>query len=306
MSIKIEKVNYIYSEKSKYPRQALKDINLLFEDHSFTSLIGKTGSGKSTLIQHLNGLLLPTNGKITIQDYVIDMSITYKKNGEIDKRDLKKKHKIKLKDIKQLRKRVGIVFQFPEYQIFEETVLKDVSYGPKNFSTDEDIAIKQAKEALTMVGLDESYYERNPFELSGGEKRRVAIAGILALKPDVLVLDEPTVGLDYTGEENLMNLISTLYENGTSIILATHNMDVVLKYAKRAIVLDEGKIVYDATPLELFQNEEYLKNSSLEPPKVFRFALDLKKSGLDINLANVKDVKSLASEIVRIKGKKHE
>lgn len=300
MSITLEKVNYIYNLNHPGEKKALDDISLVFQDHCFTALIGKTGSGKSTLIQHLNGLLLPSSGKIKIQDYVIDMTLVYKKNGAVDKRKMKKKHKVKIKDVKSLRKRVGIVFQFPEYQIFEETVLKDVAYGPSNFGYSQEDAIAEAKKALKSAGLDESYYERSPFELSGGEKRRVAIAGILALNPDVLVLDEPTVGLDALGEENLMNLITSLYENGTSIILATHNMDVVLKYAKRCVVLEEGKIVLDSNPLELFQNEEFLKNSSLEPPKTFSFALQLVKRGMPLALENVKDTSSLAKEIVRV------
>ena len=165
----------------------------------------------------------------------------------------------------------------------------------------EEDAKEAAKDALSLVGLDESFYERSPFELSGGEKRRVAIAGILALKPDILVLDEPTVGLDAKSEENLMNLLISLYEKGTSIILATHNMDVVLQYAKRVIVLDQGKIKKDTTPLELFQDQDFLKTSSLEPPKVFSFALSLKEKGMDIDLTKVKDVSSLALEIVRNK-----
>ncbi len=302
MPIELEKVNYTYNPHRPSETVALKDVDLLFEDHSFTALIGRTGSGKSTLIQQLNGLLFPTSGKITINNFVIDMTLTYKKNGKVNQRAMKKKHKMKIKDVKSLRKMVGIVFQFPEYQIFEETVLKDVSFGPRNFGLSEEEAAKASKEALTLVGLDESYYERSPFELSGGEKRRVAIAGILALKPDVLVLDEPTVGLDAGGEENLMNLISKLYQEGTSIILATHNMDVVLKYCTRTIVLDEGRVVSDSTPLDLFQNEDFLKESAIEPPKVFRFALDLISGGLKLDLSNVKDTHSLAEEIIRAKG----
>lgn len=301
MSIKLENVCYTYNPHRPGEVHALDDINLLFEDHCFTALIGKTGSGKSTLIQQLNGLLLPTTGKITIQDYLIDMSIIYKKNGKVNVRQMKKKHKKKLKDVKLLRKRVGIVFQFPEYQIFEETVLKDVAFGPKNFGLSEEESIRQAKEALSLTGLSENYYERSPFELSGGEKRRVAIAGILAMKPDVLVLDEPTVGLDAAGEENLMSLVTKLYESGTSIILATHNMDVVLKYATRAIVLEKGKVILDSTPLKLFQDQKFLETSSIEPPKVFRFAIDLVKGGLPLDLNHVFDCHSLAREIVKVK-----
>lgn len=304
MSINLEHIFYTYSPKTPNEKDALKDVSLIFEDHCFTTLIGQTGSGKSTLIQHLNALLLPTSGKITVGDYIIDMTLEYKKNGKIKNHAMKRKHKKKLKDIKTLRKRVGIVFQFPEYQLFEETVIKDVAYGPKNFGATEEESMVAAKEALDLVGLDSSFYERSPFELSGGEKRRVSIAGILALKPEVLVLDEPTVGLDAKGEENLMNLLVDLYNKGTSIILATHNMDIVLGYANRAIVLDKGKVIHDTTPLELFQDTEFLSTSSLEPPKVFSFAMLLKEKGLPINLAAVKDADSLAVEIVRARKEK--
>lgn len=308
MPIQLEHVNYTYDIHRPSERVALKDICLTFEDHCFTALIGRTGSGKSTLIQQMNGLLLPTSGKIAINDYVIDMSPVYKtRKGKqvIDGKAMARKHRKKLKDVKNLRKRVGLVFQFPEYQIFEETVLKDVSYGPKNFGLSDEEAKKAAKEALAMVGLSEKYYDRSPFELSGGEKRRVAIAGILAMKPDVLILDEPTVGLDRAGEDNLLNLLKKISEQGSSIILSTHDMDVVLKYCDRAIVLSYGEVVSDSTPLELFQNMDFLKDSSIEPPKVFAFAMALKERGLDIDLANVKDAKTLAEEICRVKGVTH-
>lgn len=307
MSIEIEHLNYTYDIALPSEREALKDIRLSFPDHCFSALIGRTGSGKSTLIQQMNGLLLPTSGKIQVHDYIIDMTLEYKsKKGKdiVDQRKMKKKHKKKLKDIKNLRKRVGIVFQFPEYQIFEETVLKDVCYGPKNFGMSEDESKEAAKAALTLVGLDEAYYERSPFELSGGEKRRVAIAGILAMKPEVLVLDEPTVGLDRAGEANLLRVLKSISDSGASIIIATHDMDVVLSHCNRAIVLDQGRVVSDSTPLELFQNIDFLKDSSIAPPKVFSFALALKEKGLDIDLSLVKDTESLAKEIVRVKGVK--
>ena len=301
MPVKLEHVNFIYSPGSPSQKKALNDINLLFEDGCFTALIGKTGSGKSTLIQHLNGLLLPTSGVVEVGSYLIDMTLEYKKNGKVNTSLMKKKHNKKLKDVKGLRKKVGLVFQFPEYQLFEETVLKDVSYGPKNFGASEEEAINMSKEALKKVGLGEDFYNRSPFELSGGEKRRVAIAGILALNPEVLVLDEPTVGLDAESEQNLMDLLSGLNNNGTSIILATHDMDVVLRYATRALVLENGSILRDETPISLFQDREFLKTSSLEPPKVFSFALQLKERGLPIDLSRIKDCDSLADEIVRVR-----
>lgn len=301
MPLNLKNLSYTYAIKTPQEKKALDDITLSFEDHCFTALIGKTGSGKSTLIQHLNALLLPTSGIVELNDHVIDMSLVYRKNGKINQRAMKRKHKKKIKDIKEIRRKVGLVFQFPEYQLFEETVIKDVSYGPKNFGMKEEEAKEMAMESLSLVGLDESFYERSPFELSGGEKRRVAIAGILAMQPDILVLDEPTVGLDAKSEETLMNLLVSLYEKGTSIIIATHNMDVVLQYAKRAIVLDNGKVVKDTTPLNLFHDEEFLKTSSIEPPKVFSFALALQKNGMDIDISKVKDASSLADEIVRIK-----
>lgn len=300
MSIKFEKVNYTYDIGLPSEKVALRDISHIFSDHCFTALIGKTGSGKSTLLQHLNALILPTSGKISIGSYIIDFSLEYK-DGKVDERKMKRKRKKKLKDIKSLRKKVGIVFQFPEYQLFEETVLKDVMFGPKNFGKSDEEAKKVSYEALKQVDLDSSYYERSPFELSGGEKRRVAIAGILALEPDVLVLDEPTVGLDADGEKNFLNLIKDIYSKGTSIILSTHNMDLVLKYAENALLLEDGKIVLADRPHVLFKNEELLKRSVLRKPKVLEFADELIKKGLPLNVENIFDIPSLAKEIDRCK-----
>lgn len=302
MAIQLENVFYTYDLGSRNAKEALKDINLVFEDHGFTALIGKTGSGKSTLIQQLNGLLLPTSGKVRVDDFLLDMSLVYKTRKGlkvVDARAMKKKHRKKIKDVKGLRKKVGLVFQFPEYQLFETTVLEDVCYGPKNFGSSKEESEVLAKEALSLVQIDSSYYSRSPFELSGGEKRRVAIAGILAMKPQVLVLDEPTVGLDCQGRESLMKLLETIHEQGTSILLSTHDMDVVLKYCRKAVVLDQGEILAVSTPLELFQNAEFMAKTALEPPKVFSFALELRNKGMDLDLSKVKDVPSLAEEILQ-------
>ena len=277
MPITLKNISYTYDQGSLNQKDALIDVSLLFEDHCYTALIGRTGSGKSTLIQHLNGLLLPDSGIIDINGQVIDMSLVYKtKKGKtvVDEKAMRKKHKRKIKEVKELRRRVGLVFQFQ----------------------------KKAKEALSLVGIPEAYFSRSPFELSGGEKRRVAIAGILAMKPDVLVLDEPTVGLDCHGQESLLALLKKIYDSGTSIILSTHDMDVVLGHCNKAVVLEEGRIVSVSTPLELFSSGKYLEDSAIEPPKVFSFARSLIASGLAIDINRVKDCRSLAEEIVRAKG----
>lgn len=281
MSIKIENVSYTYSIKTPGEHRALFDIDLTIGDDEFVALIGETGSGKSTLVQHFNGLLYPTSGTVTVGDYVVQ-------SGQ-------KKHK----GIKAMRKHCGLVFQFPEYQLFEESVLKDVSFGPKNFGSTKEEAEEKAKEALFLVGLNETYYERSPFELSGGEKRRVAIAGIIALNPKILVLDEPTAGLDPQGEAEMLKLFNVIYERGTSIVLVTHNMDIVLKYTKRAIVLSQGKIVKDTSPLSLFQDEKFLGSVAIEPPMVFKVAQQLIENGLKLDLKNIIDEHTLALEIKR-------
>ena len=283
MSVRLENVSYIYAPKTPGENQALFDVSLDIPDHIFMALIGETGSGKSTLVQHLNGLLFPTAGTIEVGNFKII-------GGQK-----------KYKGIKNLRQYCGLVFQFPEYQLFEETVIKDVSFGPKNFGSSEEDALKNAQEALTAVGLDESYYERSPFELSGGEKRRVAIAGIISLKPQILVLDEPTAGLDPQGEKEMLALFEKIYEQGTSIVLVTHNMDIVLRYAMKAVVMSHGKIVREATPLDLFQDMDFLKTVAIEPPYIFKVALTLIENGLPLNLANIRDVESLAKEIRRVK-----
>jgi energy-coupling factor transport system ATP-binding protein len=300
MPIKLDGVFYTYAPETPFAYEALRGVSLEIPDHVFLALIGQTGSGKSTLVQHLNGLLTPSQGSVQVGDYLIKkegkkrLLIDLSRQGE--KRLARKKKQFELKD---LRKYAGLVFQFPEYQLFEETVIKDVSFGPRNFGVSQEKAEEMAKSALTMVGLDASYYERSPFELSGGEKRRAAIAGIIALDPKVLVLDEPTAGLDPQGEKEMMALFNRIYEAGKSVILVTHNMDLVLKYVGLAAVMSEGKIVKLGTPLEIFQDKDFLQTSSIEPPQVFSVAKALIARGLQLEISRIKDIDSLAAEIRR-------
>lgn len=298
MSINVSHVSFTYSPGTPFSYKALDDVSLLIPEHCFLALIGETGSGKSTLVQHLNGLVLPDEGTVQVGSYLMKKEGKKRFFIDLDKEQTKKQAKKKKQfDVKLLRKYAGLVFQFPEYQLFEETVLKDVAFGPKNFGMDETQALKKAKQALELVGISPSYYERSPFELSGGEKRRVAIAGIIALEPKVLILDEPTAGLDPQGEKEMMELFSRIYESGQSIIIVTHNMDLVLKYVSLAAVMDHGKLVKVAKPLDLFQDESFIKSSAIEPPYVFKLAQDLIKKGLHIDLKEVKDISSLAVQI---------
>lgn len=277
MSIDIRKVSFTYLKDSINEHHALKDISLFFEDHSFIGIVGETGSGKSTLIQHLNGLLIPNEGEIIIDEFKIDS---------------KKK---KQKNLKNLRKHVGVVFQFPEYQLFEETVLKDVAFGPKNFKYKEEEALAMAKEALASVGISEDYYDKSPFELSGGEKRRVAIAGILAINPDILVLDEPTAGLDPYGVEVIMNLVLDLYNKGKTIILVTHDMDLLLKYCQKVVVLKDGEVSYNGTPKNLFDNLD--DTSSIDIPFIYSFIHKLNERGFNIKPSDVSSIHDLVKII---------
>ena len=296
MPIKIEKLNHIYNYKAKYAFHALKDITLNIKDNTFTAIIGKTGCGKSTLLQHLNGLLIPYSGKVDVNGFIIDISNEYK-NGEIRNHLMNKKRKKKIKNIKDLRKKVGVAFQFPENQLFEDTVIKDVTFGPKNFGLSEEEASSSAKKALDLVGIDNSFYERNPFELSGGEKRKVSIAGILAFNPEILVLDEPTAGLDNESKNNLLDTLLKLKEKGITIIISTHDMDVVLKYADDVIVLDSGKLITQTSPSDLFINHFNLIKESEELPKALDYAIKLNNKGFKIDLKKVKDSLTLVKEI---------
>lgn len=263
--VKFNHVDYVYNLKSPMEFKALRDVNLEIIEGDFVALVGRTGCGKSTLIQNINGLLHPFEGEVEIFDYL----------------NVRKKRKRK-GNLHQLRKKVGLVFQFPEYQLFEETVEKDVAFGPKNFGLKEEEALKKAHEALAKVGLDESFYKRSPFELSGGEKRRVAIAGILAIEPQLLIVDEPTAGLDPFGALSVMDLFKAIHESGTTIILVTHDMNLVLNYANKVIVMDKGKIIKVSSPNELFKED--ITAYSLAEPNLVTLSRYLSSKGYEIDL----------------------
>lgn len=263
MGITLEGVNYTYQAGTPFEGRALFDINLTIKEGSYTAFIGHTGSGKSTIMQLLNGLNIPTEGAVIVDDIKITANS-------------------KNKEIKPVRKKVGLVFQFPESQLFEETVLKDVAFGPQNFGVSIGEAEQLAREKLAMVGIHEEFFEKNPFELSGGQMRRVAIAGILAMEPEILVLDEPTAGLDPKGRRELMTLFKELHQNGMTIVLVTHLMDDVANYADYVNVLEGGKLVRSGYPKEVFQDVAFLERKQLGVPKITKFAQQLVKRGLHL------------------------
>ena len=267
MGIQVKNIFYTYQKKATNATQALADVSLEIKDNDFLAIVGETGSGKSTLAQMFNALLVPDKGDVLVNDYVIN----YKNR--------------KSRKLRGLRKQVGLVFQFPEYQLFEETVEKDVAFGVKNFGVKGEEAIKRAHEALKQVGLDESYFKRAPFDLSGGEKRKVAIAGILAINPDILIFDEPTAGFDPQSSKDLMNLITEFHNNGKTIIIITHDMDLVNTYTKRVVMLERGQVTFDGTPNQLFS---YIKGyDRLDTPSVIKVAEKLKEKGMDIDINEI-------------------
>ncbi|WP_026895014.1 energy-coupling factor transporter ATPase [Clostridiisalibacter paucivorans] len=263
MSIKTEGLTHIYSAGSPFEKRALDDVNIDIESGEFVGLIGHTGSGKSTLIQHLNGLLKPTSGKIIIDG----LDITAKG--------------IKMKTI---REKVGLVFQYPEHQLFEETVYKDVAFGPKNLGLSDEEVKDRVKEAMELVGLDfEMVNDRSPFELSGGQRRRVAIAGVLAMKPSILILDEPTAGLDPKGRDDILGQINNLYrKNKTTIVLVSHSMEDIAKLVNKVIVMHRGKVTMTGAPREIFKNVEDLERMGLGVPQITYVMRELKKRGKNI------------------------
>ena len=283
MSIKLEHVNYIYSADTAYEKQALKDICLEIPHGQFVGIIGHTGSGKSTLIQHLNGLIRATSGTVYY-------------NGENIYADGY--------NMKELRSQVGLVFQYPEHHLFEVDVLKDVCFGPKNQGFSEKECEERAREALKLVGLKEKYYEQSPFELSGGQKRRVAIAGVLAMCPKVLVLDEPTAGLDPKGRDEILDQIAYLHKTSDmTVILVSHSMEDIAKYVDRIIVMNHGEVMFDDVPKRVFSHYKELESVGLAAPQVTYIMHELKENGLDVSV-HATTIEEAADEIMAAVTKK--
>lgn len=252
MKITFDQVTYDYSIKTPYQYRALNQVSTTFIESKFYAIVGQTGSGKSTLIQHLNAILKPTEGQLKIGDTNITK-------------------KTKSKKLAPVRKKVGIVFQFAEHQLFEDTVEKDIIFGPLNYGTDKEAAIQKAESLMDLLSMDRSLLKKSPFELSGGQKRRIAIAGVLAMEPEILVLDEPTVGLDPKGQHDMMELFNDIHENlGITVILISHQMDIVLKYADEVKVIKAGEIVAEDKPVNIFTNNELLNQTHLEPPNIIK------------------------------------
>ena len=287
MSIVIEHLNYVYMQGGPYETKALDDVSLTIHDGEFVGLIGHTGSGKSTLVQHLNGLILPTSGQITV-----------------DGMDLADKNT----DKRAIRRRVGLVFQYPENQLFEETVAKDIAFGPKNLGLDEAEIDRRVRTAMRRVALDyDKLSQRSVFELSGGQMRRVAIAGVLAMEPQTLVLDEPCAGFDPKGREEILGLISDLHrESGATIVMVSHSMDDVAALAERVVVMNHGKVAMDGAPREVFSRGEELRAIGLDVPQAVELAQKLREKGFDVpeGIYKIEEVRAAVEAIVG-KGGRH-
>lgn len=282
MAIRVENVNYIYGEGTAYEIHALKNINLIIEDGEFIGLIGHTGSGKSTLTQHLNGLVKASSG-----------AIYYNNRNIYDEKF----------SMKELRSKVGLVFQYPEHQLFEVDVFADVCFGPKNLGLEKEEIEKRAREALASVGLDESYDKLSPFELSGGQKRRVAIAGVLAMEPEVLILDEPTAGLDPKGRDEILEEIARLHqERHITIILVSHSMEDVARYVDRIIVMNKGNVQFDNAPKEVFRHYKELEKIGLAAPQVTYIMNELRQSGFAVD-TEATTVEEARDSILKVLGR---
>ena len=284
--IEIKNLTHIYSEGLPFEKRAIDDINLKIEENEFIGLIGHTGSGKSTFIQHLNGLLKPSSGEIILDGMKVNKSSS---------------------NLTELRKKIGLVFQYPEYQLFEETIERDIAFGPGNLDLSEEEVLNRVKSSMDSVGLDyETYKDKSPFELSGGLKRRVAIAGVLAMEPKVLILDEPTAGLDPRGRDEILSEIKNIHEKRKiTVILVSHPMEDVARIAERIIVMDKGKIFLDSNPREIFRNEDKLLSVGLGIPQITSLMRALKKKGLDINEDSITVEEAKESLIKYLRGVSH-
>lgn len=279
MAIKLEKIGYTYAPNTPFSFEALKDINTRIPEGKITAIVGATGSGKSTMVQHFNGLLTPTEGTITIYDHTISS-------------------KEKPKGLKKLRQKVGLVFQFPEMQLFDDTIYKDVSFGPTNFGMREPEIKALVEEALRLVGIEKELWERSPLNLSGGQKRRVAIAGVLATNPDMIVLDEPTAGLDPQGSKQMMSLFESLNkDHNKTIVMVTHDMEHVLDYCEHVIVLEKGQIIFEGNTKSFFEKEGMLDSLDIVKPLILTLNDNLKEKGF--KLPTTTDLDTLVELLVQ-------
>ena len=277
MQIETKNLTHIFDKGSVTEHIAIKNVSAKFKKGEFITIIGRTGSGKTTFIEHLNALLKPFDGQVIIDDRIITKS------------------RRKIKKIKELRKKVGIVFQFAEYQLFEDTIEKDIIFGPITMGMPKSIAIQQAGKYLEMVGMSKKYLKRSPFNLSGGQKRRVALAGILAMEPDFLIFDEPTAGLDPHGEKEMYKIFRNLHKNGKTIMIVTHNLDHALEHSNRTLVFNDGVLVRDDKTIDIMYDEKFLEKNDLEKPKLAQLVLDLEKKGKKIG--KIRSIQDLVDKI---------
>lgn len=314
MQITSKNLSHIYDRKTSSEFKALEDVNATLNQGEFIAIIGHTGSGKTTFIEHLNALSIPTSGSLILDGITNDKKeAKFKKKlascksseaTEKVKEEIRLSHireikpsRRKIKNVKDIRRKVGIVFQFAEYQLFEETILRDIIFGPVSMGMDKDKAKELAKKYIKLVGMDESFLERSPFALSGGQKRRVALAGILAMEPDFLVLDEPTAGLDPQGEKDMYEIFKRLNKEGKTLIVVTHNLDHVLEHTERTLMFKHGKLIRDEKSLDLMYDIEFLKNNELEPPKLSAFVKKLESKNKKLEIGKVRSITELANKI---------